>query len=121
MFAGLWIFLNFGGLLILRNETNFYKSAANIGILPGGMPGATNLHEFTALGDLLKVHKGKIAAICAAPAVVLAPLGILQGKEATCYPGFEAECKASISSNPSARKINERCIILRFRFRYGGG
>ncbi len=33
MFAGLWIFLNFGGLLILRNETNFYKSAANIGII----------------------------------------------------------------------------------------
>lgn len=65
-------------------------------ILPGGMPGATNLHEFTALGDLLKVHagKGKIAAICAAPAVVLAPLGLLEGKEATCYPGFESECKA---------------------------
>ncbi len=62
-------------------------------ILPGGMPGATNLHEFEALGDLLKVHKGKIAAICAAPAVVLAPLGLLDGREATCYPGFEAECK----------------------------
>ncbi|MDE5684219.1 MAG: DJ-1/PfpI family protein [Muribaculaceae bacterium] len=62
-------------------------------ILPGGMPGATNLHEFEALGDLLKVHKGKIAAICASPAVVLAPLGLLDGREATCYPGFEAECK----------------------------
>ncbi len=33
MFASLWIFLNFGGLLILRNETSFYKSAANIGII----------------------------------------------------------------------------------------
>lgn len=62
-------------------------------ILPGGMPGATNLHNFDALGDLLKVHKGKIAAICASPAVVLAPLGLLDGKEATCYPGFESECK----------------------------
>ena len=31
----------------------------------------------------------KVAAICASPAVVLAPLGILEGKEATCYPGFE--------------------------------
>jgi 4-methyl-5(b-hydroxyethyl)-thiazole monophosphate biosynthesis len=31
----------------------------------------------------------KIAAICASPAVVLAPLGILDGKKATCYPGFE--------------------------------
>lgn len=61
-------------------------------ILPGGMPGATNLHAFEALGDLLKVHKGKIAAICASPAVVLAPLGILNGREATCYPGFEKEC-----------------------------
>lgn len=61
-------------------------------ILPGGLPGATNLHEFEALGDLLKVHKGKIAAICASPAVVLAPLGLLDGKEATCYPGFETAC-----------------------------
>jgi 4-methyl-5(b-hydroxyethyl)-thiazole monophosphate biosynthesis len=30
-----------------------------------------------------------VAAICASPAVVLAPLGILEGKKATCYPGFE--------------------------------
>lgn len=64
-------------------------------ILPGGMPGATNLAAFEALGDLLKVHKGKIAAICAAPAVVLAPLGLLKDKEATCYPGFEPACRAN--------------------------
>jgi len=62
-------------------------------ILPGGMPGASHLHESEALGDLLKAHKGKIAAICASPAVVLAPLGLLKGREATCYPGFEADCK----------------------------
>ena len=31
----------------------------------------------------------KIAAICASPAVVLAQLGVLDGKKATCYPGFE--------------------------------
>lgn len=60
-------------------------------IIPGGLPGATNLHSFDALNDLLKVHstKGKIAAICASPAMVLAPLGILDGKEATGYPGTE--------------------------------
>jgi 4-methyl-5(b-hydroxyethyl)-thiazole monophosphate biosynthesis len=57
------------------------------------MPGASNLHSFNALSDLLRVHKGKIAAICAAPGVVLAPLGLLNGKEATCYPGFEGPCK----------------------------
>ncbi len=62
-------------------------------ILPGGMPGATNLASDEALCDLLKVHKGKIAAICAAPGVVLAPLGLLDGQEVTCYPGFDEACR----------------------------
>ena len=57
-------------------------------ILPGG---ATNLYACKPLCELLLHHdeQGKlIAAICAAPAV-LGQLGILQGKQATCYPGFE--------------------------------
>lgn len=62
-------------------------------ILPGGMPGATHLAADEALCDLLKVHKGKIAAICASPGVVLAPLGLLDGKDATCYPGFDRACR----------------------------
>ncbi len=63
-------------------------------ILPGGMPGSTNLASFEPLCALLKGHKGNVAAICAAPGVVLAPLGLLEGREATCYPGFDAACKA---------------------------
>ena len=58
-------------------------------ILPGG---ATHLDNCAALCDLLIKHneEGKlIAAICAAPAV-LGKLGILKGKNATCYPGFES-------------------------------
>ena len=58
-------------------------------ILPGG---ATKLHECKPLCDLLLAHNNEdklIAAICAAPSV-LGRLGILQGKQATCYPGFEA-------------------------------
>jgi 4-methyl-5(b-hydroxyethyl)-thiazole monophosphate biosynthesis len=65
-------------------------------IAPGGMPGAENLHQSRALADLLEKHaaaNGKIAAICAAPAVVLAQAGLLKGVEATCYPGFEPLCK----------------------------
>ena len=60
-------------------------------ILPGGMPGAENLSKYAPLNTLLinQAQSGKIAAICASPAVVLAPLGILDGKEATCYPGFK--------------------------------
>ncbi len=61
-------------------------------ICPGGMPGASNLAACARLSELLVAHHkngGRIAAICAAPAVVLAPLGILTGRKATCYPGFE--------------------------------
>lgn len=61
-------------------------------ILPGGMPGATNLAACGPLNDMLAVQwtkQGKIAAICAAPAVVLAPLGIVRGQEVTCYPSFK--------------------------------
>lgn len=62
-------------------------------ILPGGMPGATNLYDYVQLHGLLRRQaeskKGKIAAICAAPAVVLGQLGLLTGHKATCYPGFE--------------------------------
>lgn len=67
-------------------------------ILPGGMPGATNLYEHEGLRDLLSRHfndNGRIAAICAAPAVVLGQLGMLQGKKASCYPGFEELCSGA--------------------------
>lgn len=76
---------------ITFKETDFADSEWLI--LPGGMPGATNLAAHKALCDLLREHKGKIAAICAAPGVVLAPLGLLDGREATCYPGFDGECR----------------------------
>ncbi len=66
-------------------------SKADFLILPGGLPGATNLNECQALREALKQHaakQGNIAAICAAP-LVLGGLGLLEGKEAICYPGFE--------------------------------
>lgn len=59
-------------------------------ILPGGMPGATNLYGCKALTDMLKNHTGNIGAICASPSVVLGQLGLLDGKKATCYPGMES-------------------------------
>lgn len=61
-------------------------------ILPGGMPGASNLFECKQLCEMLVAHNAKgekLAAICASPAVVFAPLGILDGKMGACYPGFE--------------------------------
>ncbi len=61
-------------------------------VLPGGIPGAPNLAACESLCDLLTAQDergGKVAAICASPAVVLAPLGLLQDRRAVCYPGME--------------------------------
>lgn len=60
-------------------------------IIPGGQPGADNLHLSSIVNDIIKTQfnrGGKIASICAGPAVVVAPTGILKGKKATCYPGL---------------------------------
>ncbi len=63
-------------------------------ILPGGMPGATNLRDCEPLQRLLADHAGRnlpTAAICASPSVVLASLRLLDGRRATCYPGMELD------------------------------
>ncbi len=60
--------------------------------LPGGIPGATNLAASETLASLLShQHQNKrwVTAICASPAVVLGKQGLIKGKRATCYPGFE--------------------------------
>lgn len=65
--------------------------SADLFVLPGGMPGTRYLGEHEGLCELLKkaAEEGKkVAAICAAPSV-LGKLGILEGKQAVCYPGFE--------------------------------
>jgi len=70
--------------------------------LPGGMPGTTNLEACKVLTDNIISYNEqgkKIAAICAAPSI-LGHLGILEGRRATCYPGFEDELKgATIEGN----------------------
>jgi 4-methyl-5(b-hydroxyethyl)-thiazole monophosphate biosynthesis len=73
----------------LLDEVDF--SSADMLILPGGMPGTTNLGTCKPLTEQLKVfhEKGKmLGAICAAPGV-LGQNGILKGKKAACYPGCE--------------------------------
>jgi 4-methyl-5(b-hydroxyethyl)-thiazole monophosphate biosynthesis len=71
-------------------ETDF--STGKMLVLPGGQPGADNLNAHEGLRNLLKQYYAggkKLAAICAAP-LVLGGLGLLQGKQATAYPGFES-------------------------------
>ncbi len=68
-------------------------SDAELLMLPGGMPGTLNLWASEKLKKLLlKANEDRIllAAICAAP-MILGRLGLLTGKKATCFPGFEKE------------------------------
>ena len=61
-------------------------------VLPGGMPGALNLHKSEVVNSIvLDTYKrgDLVCAICASPAFVLAPTGILDGRKCTCYPGCE--------------------------------
>jgi 4-methyl-5(b-hydroxyethyl)-thiazole monophosphate biosynthesis len=65
-------------------------------LLPGGIPGAPNLAASEAVSGLLRdmAAAGKlVCAICASPAVVLFPLGLLKGRRFTCYPRMEAGLK----------------------------
>lgn len=62
-------------------------------VLPGGMPGAVNLRDDERVINLLKEFNSKnkiIAAICAGP-ISLGKAGISEGKNVTCYPGFEEQ------------------------------
>lgn len=73
-------------------EKNSYNDADMI-ILPGGGKGTKNLKNFKPLNNLIinSESEGKyIAAICAAPSV-LGLAGILDGRKAVCYPGYEIQ------------------------------
>ncbi len=76
---------------------NDYEDAACL-VLPGGMPGTLNLGNHEGLCEVLKKQYEEnkmLAAICAAPSV-FGQLGFLQGRIATCYPGFESKLEGAI-------------------------
>lgn len=80
---------------LVFEETSFEDGT--LFVLPGGMPGTKHLGAHEGLTSLLKkaAAEGKrVAAICAAPSV-LGDLGLLEGKHAACYPGFEDRLKGA--------------------------
>lgn len=80
---------------LLLSDVDF--SSAEMLVLPGGLPGSTNLDACKPLTEAIKRHfesGGPIAAICAAP-LVYGHLGLLKGRRATCYPGVETELKGA--------------------------
>ncbi|MFC4260281.1 DJ-1 family glyoxalase III [Marinobacter lacisalsi] len=75
--------------------------------LPGGMPGARKLSECALLIDRLRKQRDAgfwYAAICAAPAVALAPHGLLDGLAATGHEGFRDDL-------PDKSRVSERVVV----------
>ncbi len=95
--------------IIMRCDKLFYNvdyDNYDFLILPGGQPGTDHLNSHDGLKNLLvkfNEQDKKIAAICAAPSV-LGELGILEGKEAICYPSYEKHLKGAIISEKGVVK-----------------
>jgi protein deglycase len=93
---------------LLEDACNGRPDEKDFFIFPGGMPGSRELAGCEPLIDLMKEHYelgGSVAAICAAPGLVLSQLGdALKGHEMTCFDGFEdalKECGARFVARPA--------------------
>lgn len=75
-------------------------------LLPGGLPGATNLRRDERVCDVVREFAATkhVAAICAAPSI-LAELGLLEGHKATCFPGFDTDF-------PEGTFAGERTVVV---------
>ncbi len=84
-------------------------------ILPGGIPGSTNLRDNPKVIELIvKIFSegGIVAAICAAP-IALARAGILKGKKATCYPSFKSELGGGVLYTAASVETSGNIITAR--------
>ena len=96
------------GIHVLADQRDlfFRDGAPEMVILPGGMPGASNIDASPVVEQAIRAclsSGGYLAAICAAP-FILGKRGLLDGKEAICYPGFEKDLKgATISKKKVVR------------------
>lgn len=85
---------------------DFEYNDADIVFLPGGMPGTRNLEAESKVVEVVRrqYESGKIVtAICAAPSV-FGHMGILEGRKATCFPGFENELSG-------AEFVDEKVVV----------
>ncbi|MBE6718460.1 MAG: DJ-1/PfpI family protein [Ruminococcaceae bacterium] len=87
------------GIKVIADQTidNTPIEDIDMVVLPGGLPGADNLRENQKVQmfiDKANEQNKYICAICAAPRI-LGEKGLLDGKKATCYPGFEKYLKGA--------------------------
>ena len=101
------------GIEVIANlrESDFCDTAPSVVILPGGMPGTLNLGNSATVLSAIQdcaAHGGLLCAICAAPSV-LGKAGLLAGKRATCFPGFEDQLDGAILAD--TRVVRDGNII----------
>ena len=91
--------------------------ANDVLVFPGGMPGSRNLASCKPLMKLMQEHYdagGSVAAICAAPGLVLSQLKGIKGAEVTCFDGFESmHEKAGAHFSPKSAICSGRIITGR--------
>ncbi len=83
------------GMDVQFEEVDF--TSLDMLVLPGGMPGTRNLEAHTGLMEQVDAFyaAGKyLAAICAAPSI-FGHRGILKGRNACCFPGFEKDLEGA--------------------------
>jgi len=71
-----------------------FPEEADAILIPGGMPGSANIADSGIVRDLVRRFDDQgrlVAAICAAPALVVGGAGILKGRDFTCFPGMEEQ------------------------------
>jgi len=107
--------LGLGGTLIegshgitIKADMDFkdFKGEARAIVIPGGMPGSSHIAADERVIELIREYHDDgrlIAAICAAPALVLGRAGILKDKKYTCYPGYEE--KAGLYGEYSSDRV----------------
>lgn len=82
-------------------------------VLPGGMPGTIHLKENEKLMEMVKRRHEKeelLAAICAAPALILGDLEIIKGRKATCFPTMTEYLKEA-NYQPDRKVVQDGHII----------
>lgn len=80
-------------------------------VLPGGMPGTAHLRADERVCDLVREFAATkhVAAICAAPSI-LGELGLLEGRRATCFPGYEKTFPEGTFAGPKTVVVDGNII-----------
>ena len=97
------------------SDKDFKADSIDMIFLPGGMPGTLNLAKSRTVLCAINTaftQNAYIAAICAAPSI-LGDMGLLQGKHATCYPGFESRLVGAIVSENESVVVDSKIITAK--------